>query len=440
MSAPASEAVRAAVARLADECRQCYQCGQCTSACPNGWDFEHGPRRVVRMVLSDQVDDLMTCEDVWRCNECGTCTRNCPMEVDTMAVLAAVRQLQREQGTIRCPERAAAEIADWWLDRAASIDNLAFGAAMVSRGHLPRDPIGSVGQGTAAARSLLTRAASRVVDMTRVDRTVSAARKAAPVRCGSGDGRADAGTTVTREAGAASPGAAPQPRPFFTGCSLRQEPAAAAATRNVAAGLGLALDELRSAGCCGHPARGPHEANVRADGPVLTVCPACDASLREAGVEPVPVWEALVEQARASGRSLQAAAPAFVPYIGCLVDRDRGLAVMSHSAELAGTEMVTTYPSLHASCCGALGGMFRGESTGSRRLVEFAADRAAPIVTTCLLCRDNVRSAARRQGRGVEVHFWPEFFTAARAGDAAASAARSAVQAAAHAPSGGPHD
>jgi ferredoxin len=405
---PAS--VRAAVARLADDCLQCYQCGQCTSACPNGWDFEEGPRRVVRMILAGEVDELMICEDVWRCNECGTCTRNCPMEVDTMAVLSAVRRLQREQGTVRCPERTAAEIADRWLDRAGSIDNIAFGAAMVSRGHLPRDPIGSAGQGAAAARSLLTRAASRVVEMTGLDRKVSAAGQVAPVRFGGSSMAASAMDAAT----GGGPGASDvPPLPFFPGCSLRQDPASAAATRDAAAGLGLPLDELRSAGCCGHPARGPHPATVRADGPVLTVCPACDASLREVGIEPVPLWEALLESARTTGRSLRPLAPVFVPYIGCLADRERGFAVMARSAELAGAEMVMSYPSLHSSCCGALGGMFRGETTGTKRLVEFAAAAGTPIVTTCLLCRDNVRSAARRSGRAVDVHFWPDFFTAA---------------------------
>jgi Fe-S oxidoreductase len=93
---------------------------------------------------------------------------------------------------------------------------------------------------------------------------------------------------------------------------------------------------------------------------------------------------------------------------------------MRQSAELSGSEPLMSYPSLHSSCCGALGGMFRGETTGTKRLVEFAAAAGAPIVTTCLLCRDNVRSAARRSGRAVDVHFWPEFFSAAPAPGTAA--------------------
>ena len=56
-------------------------------------------------------------------------------------------------------------------------------------------------------------------------------------------------------------------------------------------------------------------------------------------------------------------------------------------------------------------------------LIRFAAEREAPIVTPCLLCRDNVGSAARQSRSGVEVHFWPEFFRAVPAGAADAAGA-----------------
>ena len=46
-------------------------------------------------------------------------------------------------------------------------------------------------------------------------------------------------------------------------------------------------------------------------------------------------------------------------------------------------------------------------------LLEFAAGKQAPVVTPCVLCRDNLRSAARELKLSVPVHFWPEFFRAA---------------------------
>ena len=34
------------------------------------------------------------------------------------------------------------------------------------------------------------------------------------------------------------------------------------------------------------------------------------------------------------------------------------------------------------------------------------------MVTTCVLCRDNLHSAARELKLDVPVHFWPEYFRA----------------------------
>ena len=147
---------------LADTCLQCYQCGQCTSACPSGWDLDRGPRRVVRLILAADAGPLLDCDDVWRCSECGACTRACPMEVDTAAAMAAVRDLQRRFGGASCPERRAADIAARHLQRRSRIENLSFGAAMVSRGVIPKDLAGAAVQGTASALSLAGRVRTRL--------------------------------------------------------------------------------------------------------------------------------------------------------------------------------------------------------------------------------------------------------------------------------------
>ena len=107
-----------------------------------------------------------------------------------------------------------------------------------------------------------------------------------------------------------------------------------------------------------------------------------------------------------------AASPSFVPYVGCLADRDAALAALGDAADQAGCAMELAYPTLHNGCCGALGGMYRGATKASGMLLEFAAKKRAPIVTSCVLCRDNLRSAARELKLAVPVHFWPEFFRA----------------------------
>jgi heterodisulfide reductase subunit C len=365
-----SEEARAAVRELAVDCRQCFQCGQCSGACPNGFELDLGPRRVVRLILSQDVEKLLACEDVWRCSECRACTEACPMEVDVAEMMGAVRRLQMEFGGVRCPERKAAEIATKRLLRKGKIDNMLFGTAMVSCGFIPSDLISTATMG--------------------IKMTTGKVRR----------------TPRLDVAGS-------EPKPFYAGCSLQQDKEAFYATAKVARELGFSLAETEGAGCCGHASRGQIGAKLETDSSIFTVCPACDHGLHEAEIESVPVWQALVEHARREDLKLAAAAPRFIPYVGCLTDRETALGSLADAAELAGVEMVASYPGLHAGCCGALGGMFRGATEAVRNLIAFAAEREAPIVTPCLLCRDNVRSAVRGAKTKAHVYFWPEFFQAA---------------------------
>ena len=362
-------------AELAEECSICYQCGTCTSSCPSGRDLYRGPRRLVRLILAGEIDALLGSDDLWRCTECGTCTAVCRMEIDVASVLARLRALEREYGRLRCPERSAAEIAARRLEHHSRIDNLAFGATMAARGHVPRDVVGAAEAGVKIARQWL------------------------PARKRGGD----PASARTGDATSLS---------FYAGCALPQDGELHALVHEVAAGFGVRLDEA-DAGCCGHPSRGAVPSLFASEAPVCTACPACDASLKEASVKTAPVWDALVARARREGFALRARAAAFVPYVGCLADRDAALAALADAAELAGIDMHIAYPSLHNACCGALGGMYRGATKGSTRLLQFAAERRAPVVTPCVLCRDNVRSAARQLRLDVPVYFWPEFFRAA---------------------------
>ena len=324
----------------------------------------------MRLILSQDVEKLLACEDVWRCSECQACTDACPMEVDVAGMMGRVRELQTEFGGVRCPERKVAEIATKRLAKKDKIDNMLFGTAMVSRGFIPSDLIATAEMGIKMSTGKVRRTPRLDV----------------------------AGT---------------EPKPFYAGCSLQQDKAAFRATAKVARELGFPLAEQEGAGCCGHGSRGKVPAKLESEGSVFTVCPACDYSLQEVEIETVPVWQALVEHARREGLKLEAAAPRFVPYVGCLTDRETALASLADAAELAGAEIVTAYPGLHAGCCGALGAMFRGPTEAVLKLIDFAARSEAPIVTPCLLCRDNVRSAARSAKKKVHVHFWPEFFQAA---------------------------
>jgi heterodisulfide reductase subunit C len=362
-------------ARLKQECAICYQCGTCTSSCPSGRELYRGPRRIVRLILAGEIEAVLKSDDLWRCTECGTCTSVCRMDIDVAGVLRSLRQLEREHGGIHCAERTAADVATTHLKKRPRIDNMRFGAAMVSKGYIPKDKVGTAEMGMKLARQFLPGGKK------------TPAADALP---------ADAATL-----------------PFYAGCAIPQDNELHAVVHEVAAGFGVRLEEAADAGCCGHPSRGTVASLYDTDRRVYTACPACDASLAESGMETIPLWDALTERAgRSSSITLQAASERFVPYVGCLADRDAALAALGDAAEQAGVEMAVDYPTLHSGCCGALGGMYRGATKASARLLEYASRRHAPVVTTCVLCRDNLRSAARELKLDVPVHFWPEFFRA----------------------------
>ena len=369
------DAVAAAFRELAAECSACYQCGTCTSSCPSGRELYRGPRRLVRLILAGEIDAVLKSDDLWRCTECGTCTSVCRMDIDVAGVLHKLRQLEREHGGIHCAERTAADVATTHLKRRPRIDNMRFGAAMVSKGYVPRDKLGAAEMGMKLARQMLP-----------------------------GGKKTPAGEALPADA---------VTLPFYAGCAIPQDHELHAVVHEVAAGFGVRLGEAADAGCCGHPSRGAVASLYETGERVYTACPACDASLAESGIEAVPLWDALTERAgRSSAITLQAAGERFVPYVGCLADRDAALAALGDAADQAGATMVVDYPTLHSGCCGALGGMYRGATKSSAWLLEFAAEQRAPVVTTCVLCRDNLRSAARELKIDVPVHFWPEYFEA----------------------------
>ena len=385
-----AQAVKDELQRLAEECYPCFQCGTCTSSCPSGRELYRGPRRLVRLILAGDIEAVLKSDDLWRCTECGTCTDVCRMEIDVAGVLHRLRQLEREYGTtIRCAERTAADIATSRLSKKPRIDNMQFGMAMVAKGHVPKDKVGAARMGAKIARQMLP-----------------FEKKWQPAEA---TGAGDAGTTTDAVT-----------LPFYAGCAIPQDHVLHSLVHEVAAGFGVCLDEATDAGCCGHPSRGAVSTTFTPDELVQTACPACDASLEESGVASQPLWNTLTDRARRHSLELRAASPSFVPYVGCLTDRDASLAALGDAAEQAGATMELAYPTLHSGCCGALGGMYRGATKASGMLLEFAAEKEAPVVTPCVLCRDNLRSAARELKLDVPVHFWPEFF---RAGEHAPEAA-----------------
>ena len=364
---------------MARACIDCYQCGRCTSACPSGWDLNRGPRLAIRLLLSGDLDRIFACEDIWRCSECRACSRACPMEIDIAGILSKLRKLELANGFQRCAEREATDIAIKHLSKRRRINTLLFAMSMAARGFLPRDiRAGALGLVGGYVGKLAHRRARKTEGMNekRID-----------------------GAGLKRS-----------PMPLFAGCMVRQDGGSYKRILATASALAIPLEVVGSGTCCGHPTRGAKEPELSGTGEIVTVCPGCQSSLANAGIKAKPLWEVFVNEARAKRRRLATATDGFVPYVGCMGERDQALSSLAAAADLAGVRLHLAYPSLHAVCCGALGSIYRRDTRAAIQLLDFAAERQVPVVTTCLLCRDNLLSAARRLHSPVRVYFWPHYF------------------------------
>jgi heterodisulfide reductase subunit C2 len=88
-----------------EQVENCYNCGKCTAGCPVAFAMELTPQQVMRLVQLDQKDRALKANTLWLCASCETCTARCPMEVDTAAVMDALRRIAVEEG-VKAPDEA----------------------------------------------------------------------------------------------------------------------------------------------------------------------------------------------------------------------------------------------------------------------------------------------------------------------------------------------
>lgn len=79
----------------------CFLCGSCTACCPvNELDHAYNPRKIMRMILLDQKDQVLDSKEIWKCNQCHACVAHCPQDVRFADVLRSLRELAVAEGRV----------------------------------------------------------------------------------------------------------------------------------------------------------------------------------------------------------------------------------------------------------------------------------------------------------------------------------------------------
>ena len=73
--------------------RPCIQCGTCTGSCPNSFAMDITPRKLWRMVLADQKEEIFKSRTFTLCSACYYCTLRCPRGLPLTEAMSALKQI-----------------------------------------------------------------------------------------------------------------------------------------------------------------------------------------------------------------------------------------------------------------------------------------------------------------------------------------------------------
>jgi heterodisulfide reductase subunit C len=95
----------------------CYQCGACVGGCPVGrlrGDFN--PRRIMEMIVRDELEELVGSEVIWLCTACFTCLDRCPQKIEVTELITQLKNASARLGNVPEGEMKKARIIakDGW--------------------------------------------------------------------------------------------------------------------------------------------------------------------------------------------------------------------------------------------------------------------------------------------------------------------------------------
>ncbi len=85
------------LAPIQEMVRTCIQCGTCTGSCPNAFAMDYTPRKMWRMVLMGQKNDVFKSKTFTLCSSCYYCTLRCPRGLPLTEAMGALKQIASDE-------------------------------------------------------------------------------------------------------------------------------------------------------------------------------------------------------------------------------------------------------------------------------------------------------------------------------------------------------
>jgi len=80
---------------------RCMQCGTCTASCPvKVIDPDYNCRRIIRMALIGDKEQVLKSKFIWMCSTCYACYERCPADVKITDLMTAMKNIAVKHGYI----------------------------------------------------------------------------------------------------------------------------------------------------------------------------------------------------------------------------------------------------------------------------------------------------------------------------------------------------
>jgi heterodisulfide reductase subunit C len=80
---------------------KCMQCGTCTASCPvKVIDPDYNCRRIIRMALIGDKEQVLNSKFIWMCSACYSCYERCPQDVTITDLMTAMKNIAVRHGLI----------------------------------------------------------------------------------------------------------------------------------------------------------------------------------------------------------------------------------------------------------------------------------------------------------------------------------------------------